>query len=73
MTYDQMLEKLAEIEGYDDSMQMLEDAVTDSVCPGICVNCCDYTTEVEPDCTKGHCEACGETSVKSCLILAGLI
>jgi hypothetical protein len=34
---------------------------------------CEYTAEVEPDEREGWCGACGTTSVRSCLILAGLI
>jgi hypothetical protein len=34
---------------------------------------CDYATEVEPDQDRGWCESCGTNTVKSALILAGLI
>lgn len=67
------LTELAEIEGLE-LMEMLEEASTDSVCPGICVNKdCDYTTQVEPDCSTGFCEVCGTQTVKSALVLAGVI
>lgn len=68
------LRQLAQIEGYDDPMEMLEDACMDSVCPGICMNPdCDYTIEVEPDCSKGWCENCNSQTVKSAMMLAGVI
>jgi hypothetical protein len=68
------LRTLMEIEGYDDLVAFLIDNGTDSVCPGICVNNgCDFTTEVEPDQDRGHCEVCGTQTVKSALVLAGLI
>lgn len=68
------LEKLAEIEGYADVMEMLEQATFDSVSPGICTRKgCDYTTEVEPDQDRGYCEVCGTQTVKSALMLAGII
>jgi len=68
------LEELAKSEGYDDTMDLLNDASTDSVCPGICVNKgCDYTCEVEPDQEAGWCEECETNTVKSALILAGII
>lgn len=68
------LNDLARIEGFDDPMEMLEEAVMDSVCPGICMNPgCDYTIEVEPDQRKGWCEACETNTVKSGLMLAGVI
>jgi hypothetical protein len=68
------LKQLAEIEGYDDTMKLLEACVTDSVCPGICTNeDCDYTTEVEPDSATGWCEQCNTNTVSSALVLAEII
>lgn len=68
------LERLAEIEGYDDSFDLLEEVNTDSVVPGICTNPdCDYTTEVEPDSRTGWCEECKSNTVASALVLAGVI
>ena len=67
------LQDLADVEGLD-LMELLEQASSDSICPGICVNKdCDYTTEVEPDCSQGYCEECDSNTVKSALILAGMI
>lgn len=68
------LEKLAEIEGYKDYMDMLEEATMDSCVPAICTNegcTCSYT--LEPDATEGLCENCGTYTVCSCLVIAGLI
>lgn len=68
------LVQLAELEGYNDSMDMLEDFAFDSIVPGICVeDGCDYIADVEPDQGNGWCELCGENSVVSCLILAGIM
>lgn len=68
------LELLCEIEGYADTHDMFEAATFDSVAPGICMNeDCDYTTEVEPDSASGWCEICDTNTVKSCLVLGGLI
>lgn len=68
------LQKLAKIEGYEDDMDMLLDKGMDSVVPAICMNDgCDYTTGMEPDQDRGFCENCRTNSVKSCLILAGVI
>ena len=67
------LTELADIEGQDE-MAMLEQAVIDSVVPGICMNeDCDYTTGVEPDSDSGWCEFCGTNTVKSCLMLANIM
>jgi len=74
MFSNEKLTMLANIEGFEDSMQMLEEIMVDSVNPGICTNeDCDYTTEVEPDQDKGYCEVCGTQTVKSALILANII
>jgi hypothetical protein len=68
------LEKLFESEGYDTLEALLEVIFSDSVSSGICTNDgCDYTVEVEPDRDRGWCESCGTNTVKSALILAGLI
>ena len=66
--------KLCEVEGFDKVADLIEAAACDSVCPAICVTeGCDYTAEMEPDQDAGWCEACGTNSVKSALILAGLV
>jgi hypothetical protein len=54
--------------------RLLEEYGLDEVVPGICMNPdCEYTTGVEPGEREGWCGACGATSVRSCLVLAGLI
>jgi hypothetical protein len=54
--------------------EFIEEYALDDVVPGICLNPdCDYTTEVEPDQRQGWCEVCGTTSVRSGIVLAGLI
>lgn len=70
----QLLQELTESEGYADTMDMLQEATFDSVSPGICTNDgCGYTTEVEPDQSEGWCEICQTNTVKSALILGGII
>jgi len=68
------LKALAESEGVTLG-ELLEHAVTDSACPGICVDAaCDYTiAEIEPDQRAGYCEGCGRNTVQSCLVLFGVI
>ena len=67
------LSKIAELEGRT-VMEILEEGTFDGVCLGICTNKdCDYTTEVEPDCADGWCENCETNTVKSALMLAGII
>ena len=67
------LDQLCEVEGMD-RMEILEAGIEDGVCMGICTNKdCEYTTEVEPDQDKGWCEECQTNTVKSALMLAGMI
>ncbi|HWM90305.1 MAG TPA: hypothetical protein VN493_06015 [Thermoanaerobaculia bacterium] len=69
-------EKLARLaEEYGSSVEeLLEDFALDSLVPGICMNAeCDFTTEYEPDQRAGWCEHCGSQTVKSLLVLVGVI
>ncbi len=60
--------------GYDALEDLLEAVAVDSVSPAICVNPgCSYTTDMEPDQEAGYCEACDTNTVKSALVLAGVI
>jgi hypothetical protein len=71
---DAKLSKLVENEGFETLEQMLQAALFDSVCPGICTKPeCTYTVEVEPDQRQGWCEVSETQTVQSALILAGLI
>ena len=63
---------LRDSEGFDSIDAMLEAATFDSVSPAICTEC-DYTCEMEPDQDRGYCEICGQNTVVSALILAGII
>jgi len=68
------LQKLAEIEGYENDIDMLLDRGMDSVVPAICMNPgCEYTAGMEPDQDRGFCEECHTNTVKSCMVLAGVI
>ena len=68
------LQTLAELEGFEHPEDMIEEASTDSVCPAICMNPgCDNTAEMEPDQDQGWCDECETGSMKSALMLAGVI
>jgi hypothetical protein len=55
-------------------MEFIDSYALDDVSPGICMNPdCDYTIEVEPDQREGWCEECDTPSVRSGVVLAGLI
>jgi hypothetical protein len=52
----------------------IEEYALDEVVPGICLNEeCVYTADVEPDQRQGWCGDCGTTTVRSGIVLAGLI
>lgn len=54
--------------------EMLEQGMMDGVCAAICTAPdCDYTTDMEPDQTRGWCEVCNKNTVASALVLAGVI
>jgi hypothetical protein len=68
------LQQLAEIEGYPDTDSLVDANIIEDVVPGICTEeGCDYTCSVEPDSEGGYCEVCLAQTVKSCLVLAGII
>ena len=65
---------LAETEGYSDVTEFLGDYALDSVVPAICMSPdCDHTTDLEPDQRAGYCDACGRPTMKSALVIAGMI
>lgn len=67
-------QKLTEEYGYDDGIAMLEEFGDVSIVPAICMNKdCDATYEYEPDQDRGWCSECNTNSVKSLLILMGVI
>ena len=60
--------------GYETQHGMLEDYAYKSVVPGVCKDVdCLAVTDVEPDQDKGWCEICSAPTVKSCLMIWGLI
>lgn len=68
------LERLATDWGFDSVGSMLEAYGVDSTVPAICTHGdCDYSTLMEPDQREGWCEACGDNSVRSFLVLMGVI
>jgi len=72
-TVNSKVKELALQWGYDDPLDLMHEVFTDSVHPAICMNVgCDYTTDMEPDQTRGWCENCNQGSVKSIGILLGI-
>lgn len=54
--------------------ELLEECALDSVVPGICMNPdCAYTTECEPDQREGWCDECDTPTVRSMLVLHGVL
>lgn len=53
---------------------LIEEYAMEDVVPGICMNPdCEYTTSCEPDLRAGWCEECGTRTVRSALVLAGIL
>ena len=69
------IESILESEGYDTIEDFLEDYAFESVVPGKCMNeaCGWVITLCEPDLTNGWCEGCGQQTVKSSLVLIGIV
>jgi hypothetical protein len=63
----------AETEGFETVMDMLADAMADIQCPGVCSNCKFVEIEVDPDSSCITCDECGQDTLSSVLVLAGLI
>ena len=62
---------LADSEGYDDWLDMVEDHIHHGVVPSICTNPgCNYITGTEPDAIDIWCPCCETQTVQSCLMLA---
>jgi hypothetical protein len=68
------LMKLCDLEGFKRVQDLLQSAITDSICPAICMTeGCEHTAEMEPDQDQGYCEACGGNTMVSALVLVGVI
>ena len=66
--------KLVETEGYAKVVDFLEVYALGSIVPAICMATdCNHIAELEPDQHEGSCEACGRSSMKSGLVIAGMI
>lgn len=69
-----MLRKLAESEGCPTVGALLDKYGLEASVVGICTTCGEYIDDqCEPDMEDGLCEECETPTVKSCLILAGVI
>ena len=71
MTNDEAMKKLCEETGFEE-LELLENAVYDSVAHAICVKC-GWVTIMEPDQDAGYCELCEQNMVRSCLVLRDMI
>lgn len=53
--------------------EVLEMATYDSVSPGICTECRTTVDNCEPDARENWCDSCDTATVKSALVLAGVL
>jgi hypothetical protein len=62
------LEELAEIEGFDDFIDMLEEVQDAGSVPCICTNeGCSHVEHWEPDCNNARCSDCNTDTMMSCI------
>lgn len=67
------LKDLLEAEGMTRS-EFLEEYALESCVPGICTNSgCDCIEHYEPDQTEGWCDCCETNTIKSGLVMMGVI
>ena len=67
------IQTLADDWGYSSVNEMIESCGLLAT-PAICMNNhCNYTSDVEPDQSKGWCDRCHTKTVTSCLVLAGVM
>ena len=69
----ELLDDLADIEGFETVDELLEARGMDSVMPAICTKCGSGGYEYEPDCRDGWCDECDSNSVQSLLVLMEII
>ena len=65
-----LIEHLADRMGCS-PMALIMAPQTDGNCPGICSNCHEPHSGVEPDQSGGFCSNCGRNCVESVFVLAG--
>ena len=56
-----------------DIEDILEEAVFDGDNPGICVKCNEIIDNIEPDQREGYCDSCNSNTVKSVMIINGIL
>lgn len=65
---------LLEAYGESNEEEVIANYIHDSVCPAVCMNeGCENTAELEHDCSSGYCDECDTNSMKSLMIVMGII
>ena len=73
-TRGEALDDLLKSTAFEDAIDFLERYALESVVPGVCIRKgCIGAADYEPDCRNGHCPECGEQSIRSGLVLLGII
>jgi hypothetical protein len=65
LTDQELVERVMEEEGFDDSLELMEHCIYESVVPSICTECGTVGSGCEPDARKYRCESCGEMTRNS--------
>jgi len=68
----ELLKAAADAFGFSTVTEMLEAVNTDSIVPAICSDC-GYTTKTEPDVVNYSCSVCGDETISSVLVIAGIV
>jgi hypothetical protein len=54
-------------------LELLEQCTYDSVAPGICTDCQNIVDNCEPDADANWCDECCSNTIKSALVLGGVL
>jgi hypothetical protein len=73
MTRGDALSIIAADMGFSDVEEMLYEATFDSVAPGLCYSCRATVDNCEPDARANWCDCCHRKTVKSVLVIAGML
>ena len=74
MANEEKLLTLAKAEGFENVDDMVTSVAMNGVVPAICMTPdCDHVEGMEPDQARGWCPECEDNTMKSCLVLKGLL
>ncbi len=72
-TPDELIDRIADDYECGDIDDLIVETATEVDGPGACIECGDVFDHVLVDQTGGWCDECGKESIKSLLVLAGVV